>query len=97
MSLNIWFVEDIRNALTSLDQASERFSELAERYGMNPEVARLSHEIYSGALGDVGAFFGIALQTITPRLFDDTTQVRDGTLDVHGEALPLSTVAREPP
>ena len=65
MALDIWFAEDIRNALTSLAQSNKQAMTLAELYGMNPEAARLCHEIYSGALGDVALAFGIAPQVIT--------------------------------
>ena len=61
MGLDIYFSEDIYNALRALGQANERLLDLAETYGMNPEVARLCHEVYNGALGDVGQAFGLAL------------------------------------
>lgn len=61
MALDIYFLEDIRNTLTALEQASERLSELAEIYGMDREAARLYHLVYTGALSDVARAFGLAL------------------------------------
>lgn len=61
MRLDIWFSEDIRNALLALDQASERTLALAEIYGMDPEIVRACRLAYNGALSDVGQALGLSL------------------------------------
>jgi len=63
MSLDIFFMEDIRNALLALDQANDAALAVAARYGMNTEVAELCRKIYAGALADVGLSFGLS-QTV---------------------------------
>lgn len=61
MGLDIYFREDVANALLALAQANEQALDLAERYGMNPEAARLCREVYAGALRDVAASFSLSL------------------------------------
>lgn len=65
MGLDIFFTEDIRNALTALGKSNKRALALAELYGMDAEAARLCHLVYAGALTDVAASFGLALEKPT--------------------------------
>jgi len=48
-----------------LDQANAKTLAIAERMGADPERARLCREIYTGALSDVAASFGLAWPVLT--------------------------------
>lgn len=62
MALDIFFIEDIEQALLALDRANRRAMMLAVTYGMSAEAARLYSDVYYGALADVGTVFGLTLE-----------------------------------
>lgn len=62
MGLDIYFPEDIYNALRALDKANRRAMTLAAIYGMSLEAARLYGDVYHGALSDLATAFGLTLE-----------------------------------
>ena len=79
MGLNIWFAEDIRNALLAANQASGTTAALIAEIGTdNPNSAELLamslrayREGYKAALATVALAFGIAPREIFPGLVQE--------------------------
>jgi hypothetical protein len=66
MGLDIWFAEDIRNALLAADEASSATAAVAATFG-EPATLRAYREGYKAALTTVALAFGLSPSVITGR------------------------------
>jgi hypothetical protein len=97
MGLDIWFKEDIRNALLAADEASSSTARVCAFVGGDPVTLRAYLEGYRAALTTVALAFGLPPAIIASP--GDTLEVQVRTV---GEALPtggesdaLSTLAED--
>ena len=66
MGLDIFFAEDIRNALLAANEASGATAFVGARVGGNVKLLRAYREGYKAALVTVALAFGLAPQVIRP-------------------------------
>ena len=93
MSLDIFFSEDIRNAIQAADEASSSTAKVCAAVGGDPVTLRAYLEGYRAALTTVALAFGLSPAIITGHQ-RDILEVEARTV---GEALPAGGEDDTPP
>ena len=88
MSLNLFFAEDIRNALLAADEASSSTARVCAAVGGDPVTLRAYLEGYRAALTTVALAFGLSPAIITGHqgdVLEVETRTVGGTLSAGSE------------
>lgn len=89
MGLDVWFAEDIRNALMAADESSSSTAGVCAAVGGDQVTLRAYLESYRAALATVALAFGLSPKIITGRRLSASSGQR-ATLEVE-----VITVSRE--